>query len=633
MIDATSNAGGAEFMRSIVSSAAVVLLLVARSGADEATPSAAPQTLEQLDERLAKQFKDDGIPGAAVAVIENGALAFVKGYGVADRATGTAVTPDTVFRAGSISKSLTGIAIMTAVQDGKLSLDGRLKDLAPELGFTNPWEQTDPVRLVHLLEHTTGWPDISLRVLTTEGKGWTLLRGVQETSPEFVCRWKPGRFAVYNNAGPAVAGVILEEATGQDFAAYVRERVLRPMGIATGDFELSPDLAARLSKSYGTGGEETPFQHIILPPSGSLDVSVRELSQLVRFYLGRGTIDGREILAPASVARIERSESTLASGSGFAGYGYGLGNVPFPDKGATFRGHNGGIDSFTSLYGYSQAANAGYVLLANGGEGVDIARPAARLVQEYLTRSLPPRATPTAAVDPARLEAAAGFYRVITPSNAFTRPYQEVLGLARVKASQGKLVIGGKEFFPTDEHTFRRADREAPTLAFVEGEGRTYKLSAFNAAVKEPWWWVLVMASVLGLLALGALVGLVMSPFWLIAWLRGRLATRGGAGVRLLPLLACAALAVTFGLPLGYLASGAIPEALRLARPGPYSYLILVSSLLFPLLALLGLWRAIATAGVGPFVRLYAALTSLAVLAFSAYAASIGWIGARTWTM
>src|SRR5262249_22353876 len=364
-----------------------------------------------------------------------GAIAFLKGYGVADRAKGTPVTPETVFRAGSISKSLTGIAIMTAVEDGKLSLDGRLKDLAPEVAFANPWEDTDPVRLVHLLEHTTGWPDISLRVLTTDGKGWTLLRGVKESSSEFVSRWPPGRFSVYNNAGPAVAGVILEKATSQEFNSYMRERVLRPMGIATGDFELTPELAGRLSTSYCAGNVESPCQEIILGPAGSLDVSVKELAQLVRFYLANGTVDGRAILNPASVARIERSESTLASPVGFAEHGYGLGNVPFPDKGVTFRGHNGGIDSFTSVYGYARAANAGYVLLANGGQGVDIARPAARLVQDYLTRDRGLHPPPTVSVAAARLEADAGFYRPVTPSNRLTRPYQEVLGLARVKAS------------------------------------------------------------------------------------------------------------------------------------------------------------------------------------------------------
>src|SRR5262249_30198728 len=120
---------------------AVVGLAIGPSGrADEPTPPAPPRSLAELDERLAKQFAADAVPGAAVAVIEDGALAFVKGYGVADRAKGTPVTPDTVFRAGSISKSLTGIAIMTAVEDGKLSLEGRLKDLAPEVAFVNPWE-------------------------------------------------------------------------------------------------------------------------------------------------------------------------------------------------------------------------------------------------------------------------------------------------------------------------------------------------------------------------------------------------------------------------------------------------------------------------------------------------------------
>jgi CubicO group peptidase (beta-lactamase class C family) len=620
-------------MRSLALSAAVVVMLVASSGADEAKPGAAPQTLEQLDERLAKQFKDDGIPGAAVAVVEDGALAFVKGYGLADKAKGVAVTPDTVFRAGSISKSLTGIAIMTAVQDGKLSLDSRLRDLAPEVKFANPWEQTDPVRLVHLLEHTTGWPDISLRVLTTDRKDWTLQRGVQESSPEFVCRWKPGRFAIYNNAGPAVAGLVLERASGEGFDAYMRERVLRPMGIATGDFELTPELASRLSKSYASDGSETPFQHIILGPSGSLDTSARELSQLVRFYLGRGTVDGREILTPASVERLERGESTLASASGFAEYAYGLGNIAFPDTGATFRGHNGGIDSFSSVYGYSQAAKAGYVLLANGGGGVNIAQPAAQLVQAYLTRKLPHWPVATAGVDAADLAAAAGVYRSITPSNTLTHPYQEILGLRWVKAGQGRLVVGGHDYFPAGGRVFGRADRETPSFAFVEADGRTYRLQVITAAVKERPWRVAAIAAVLGLLVLGALVGLLMSPIWLVAGLRGRLGARGGAGVRLLPLLAVIALLVTFGLPFGYLVSGAIPEALRLAHPGPYSYAILASSLLFPLLALLGLWRALVAPDVGRIVRLYAALTSLAVLAFSAYAAAIGWLPARTWTM
>jgi len=592
-----------------------------------------PKSIEELDKLLARQFQDDAIPGVAVAVVENGQVAFTKGYGVADKANATPVTPDTVFRAASISKSFTGIAVMTAVQDGKVKLDDRLKDIAPDVKFVNPWEDTDPVRLAHLIEHTTGWPDISLRVLTTEGKGWPLARGVEFTSPEFVSRWKPGRFAVYNNAGPAVAGLILERASGRNFNTYMRERVLRPMGVATGDFGLTPELGARLSKSYDASGAQTPFQNIILPPAGSLDINVKELAQLVRFFLGRGTVDGNKILAPESVARIERGETTVASTAGFAPYNYGLGNAAFPDKGPLFRGHNGGIDSFTSVYGYSLEANAGYVMLANGGNGVDIGRPAAQLIQSYLTRNLQPNPAPIVAVDHAKLAAYAGLYRNITPSNTLTQPYQQVLGLRWVTADNGKISMNGTDFFPTSEHTFRRADRDAPTAAFVSDAEGTYRFSAFDAAIKEPTWRAILIVATLALLVLGTVSGLVLLPIWLIALIRGRLADRGGVLVRVLPLLAIGALLTTFALPFSYLGSGAIPDALALATPGPYSYAIFAFSIAFPIFGALGLWRGVVTSDANMFIRGYAVLTSLAVLLFSAYCTAIGWVGAQTWTM
>ncbi|HXU29129.1 MAG TPA: serine hydrolase domain-containing protein, partial [Thermoanaerobaculia bacterium] len=487
-------------------------------GKDPAT--SAPKNLAELDARLAASFTEAGIPGATVAIVENGEVVLAKGYGFADVAAKKPATADSVFRAGSISKSLTGIAVMTLVEQGKLSLDARLAELAPEVKFQNPWEATDPVRLVHLLEHTTGWPDISLRVLLLDGKGWSLLRGVQNASPDFVCRWKPGLHPVYNNAAPAVAGVILAKAAGQDFDGYLRDRVLRPMGMATADFSLPADLAARMAKSYDPDGKETYYQTITLAPAGSLATSARELAQLVRFFLGRGTVDGRQVLSPASVERIERSESSMAGRAGLTN-GYGLGNAPLFDRGPTFRGHNGGIDSFTSVYGYSLRNNSGYVLMANGGKGVDFAMPLSHLVEAYLTRGLPPIAVPVAPAgatgeNPA-LERFAGLYRPITYPNALIRPFQEILGLSRVSARGGKLISGGHEFTPVGDHGFQRADRDQPSLAFVEDGGETYKLSALGSARKEPLWGALLIVTTLGLIVLGLLISIVMLPVWLIA--------------------------------------------------------------------------------------------------------------------
>jgi CubicO group peptidase (beta-lactamase class C family) len=584
----------------------VAALLVARPAcADETRP---PVNIQQLDRRLGEIFHAGKIPGASVAIIENGTITFAKGYGYADVAKKIPATADTPFRAGSISKAFTAIAVMQMVEQHKLSLDAKLADIAPEVHFVNPWEKTSPVRLVNLLEHTTGWPDISTRVLTKDEKNWSVLQGVQFASTEFVSRWAPGRFTVYNNAGPAVAAIALEKASGTPFDVYMREAVLRPMGMPSADFELTPDIAARISKSYAPDGSESPYENIVLRPAGSLNVSARELAQLVRFYLFKGSLDGRLILSPQSVARIERSESNLGSSVGYV-YGYALANAIFPDSGPTFRGHNGSIDSFTSVMGYNRRSHCGYVLMANGGEGVDFATPVAHLVQAYLTRNLTMSPPPTAYVNP------------------------ETLNIAHVAAVNGRLIVSGTDFLPVSAHLFRRYDREDPSLAFVDDGGRVYKIGAFNAAMKEPLWLMASIFLVGAVCALGAVIGIVMVIPWIYFAARGRLSDRGGLMMRLAPLAATVALGITLALPLMVLTSASEGAVRWLAEIGPYSVTILVCSLLFPIFALAGLVLAVRNTGARMIVRGYVGIACIGLLAVSIYLASVGWIPMQSWTM
>src|SRR4051812_16243680 len=102
--------------------AAIAAAFVLSGGIAEAKH---PETLEQLDTLLAARFKEDKVPGATVAIIENGQVVMTKNYGVADIETKAPVTDDTVFRAGSISKSFTGIGVMTLVEEGRLDLNGK----------------------------------------------------------------------------------------------------------------------------------------------------------------------------------------------------------------------------------------------------------------------------------------------------------------------------------------------------------------------------------------------------------------------------------------------------------------------------------------------------------------------------
>ncbi len=613
--------------------ATLIGMLLLGPGAHAAARDAAPPgNIEALDRQLAALFKTDAVPGASVVLIENGQIVFEKGYGYADVDRQIPATAQTPFRAGSISKGLTSIGVMTLVERGKLALDTPLHVIAPEIAFTNPWEQTDPVRLVHLLEHTTGWPDIATRVLAKSEPAWSTLQGITFSSPEFTSRWKPGTFSVYNNAGPAVAGYAIEKVTGMTFDDYMRATILVPMGMRNADFALTPALAGSMAKSYGANGVPTPYQHIVLKPAGSLVVSAHELAQLARLYIGRGSVDGRQILTPESVARIERAESNLGAKVGFTN-GYGLGNTPIPDSGIAFHGHNGSIDSFTSVLGYSLRNGSGYVLMANGGEGVDFGGPAAHLIQSWLTRGLPLNPPATVPLSAAELQKYAGFYRTITPSNDLLRPYAEILGLSRVVAGEGKLVLRGKDYLPTGQHGFRRADRNEATLAFVEQDGQVFKIGAASAQKKVALWYMMGLWLLGAVLVLGLLVGIVMLIPWLIAYFRGRLAGKGGLPFRLLPLAAIAALAVTLALPILAFSDSGGTAVLQLAGIGPHSLLILVCSVLYPLLALTGLVWTARNRAAPRWIRGYVGLTSLALVSIAACAAAIGWLPLRTWVM
>ncbi len=609
-----------------------LLLFYAGAHAAPSEPTL-PANVEALDRQLGSLFKAGAVPGASVVLIENGRITFEKGYGFADVARQIPASVHTPFRAASITKSLTAIGVMAQVERGRLTLDTPLHTIAPEIAFSNRWEQTDPVRIVHLLEHTTGWPDIAVRVLAKSEAAWSTLEGITYSSPEFISRWRPGTFTVYNNAGPAVAAYAIEKVTGQTFDGYMRSTIFEPMGMHGADMSLTPALARSMAKSYGPGGDPTPYQHIVLKPAGSLVVSAHELAQLARLYIGRGSVDGRRILTPESVARIERAESNLGAKSGFSN-SYGLGNVPIADSGVTFRGHNGSIDSFTSVLGYTlRRGGSGYVVMANGGAGVDFAEPVAHLIQSWLMRGEPLDPPATVRLSQAALEKYAGDYRTITAPNALMQPYADMFGTSMVSAAPGKLVISGNDYLPIGEHSFRRADRSEATLAFIEHDGQVFKINATSAQQKVGRWQLLTKGLLAAVLLLAALMGLVMLIPWVIAQRRGLLAHQGGLLLRLAPVGAVAACAVTLVLPLLVLSESGGTAVQKLAGIGAYCLLIFAASLAYPVLAVAGVALAVRQRSARASIRLYAGLSSTALLGIAVYAAAIGWLPLRTWSM
>ncbi len=205
-----------------------------------------------------------------------------------------------------------------------MSLDDKLSDLAPEIEFENEWESTDPVRIVHLLEHTTGWDDIHLPEYGhNDATPATLKEGLDFHPHSRVSRWKPGSRMTYCNAGPPVAAYILQKITGQDFEDYVQENFFAPMGMQTMTYRLSADVEAKGVTLYDNRNTPQDYWHIIMRPSGSINSSTTDMQKLVSFFVNRGAVDGEQLISLASLQRMERVESTPAAAAGQE-VGYGL---------------------------------------------------------------------------------------------------------------------------------------------------------------------------------------------------------------------------------------------------------------------------------------------------------------------
>ncbi|HEV2704977.1 MAG TPA: serine hydrolase domain-containing protein [Pyrinomonadaceae bacterium] len=180
---------------------------------------------DRIDQYVRAQMEQRHVPGVAIAVVRAGRVVKARGYGLASVEHNVAVTPETVFEIGSVSKQLTAAAIMLLVEEGKVELDAPVGRYVPEA--PPAWSG---VTVRHLLTHTSGL------------RNYTGLTGFELTErltrAEFVRRisqhpsnFAPGASWSYGNTNYNLLGFIIEAASGRPYWQFMRERIFRPLGM------------------------------------------------------------------------------------------------------------------------------------------------------------------------------------------------------------------------------------------------------------------------------------------------------------------------------------------------------------------------------------------------------------------
>lgn len=403
--------------------------------------------------------------------------------GVADRDSGRKVTADTLFRIGSITKTFNALAVLVLVEQGRLDLDTPVRKIIADVPFENPWAETHPVRVVHLLEHSSGLLDITREEFDHNEPFPTLEAAFSWRQQGRVVQWPPGMHHVYSNANAGLVGLVIERVSGQGYRRFMTEQLLQPMAMHTAGLADDQGTRERLATGYDTDGKTTiPYWHMIFPPLGAINATPREMGVLVELFLRNGKPGNRQLLDAVSIARMEQPETTLAASRGLS-YGYGLGLDQSLHNGFIWYGHGGDGDGYLSRFAYNRQVDAGYFLTINAFNNVALDEMEDR-VREHLMFGLTPRQPVNADIGADTLRKLTGTYVAVTRRFPWQSPAQLDADRLRVVVEDGELYTrtenGRSRLIPVDEHRFRRESQPFATIAIINADGDTYLQAEFG---------------------------------------------------------------------------------------------------------------------------------------------------------
>lgn len=288
---------------------------------DRAAPAPAP-----IDQEIRRHMAEGGLVGAAAAILVDGEVVWKAGFGLADRETGRPFTTDTVMNIASISKTVTGVALMRAVEHGRLSLDTDVGEILP-FPVRNPHHPDQPITLRQLATHTSGLVDRwdvyaasyhfgrdAPRPLGDFLAGY-LVPGGKDYARENFLDAAPGTHREYSNIGAGLAGFAVESATGRTLDAWTQEQVFRPLGMTRTRWRIDAmpmdDHATLHVAQDGIAVAIQPYA-VTTWPDGGLRTSVDDLSRFFAMLLQGGTLNGTRVLERRSVEEMVRLQFTAA---------------------------------------------------------------------------------------------------------------------------------------------------------------------------------------------------------------------------------------------------------------------------------------------------------------------------------
>lgn len=299
------------------------------------------QSKAQKIDDLMMLYNSYGLFNGSALVAEHGTVFLKKGYGSANFEWGIPNQPDTKFRLGSVTKQFTSMLIMQLVQQGKISLDGKITDYLPNY----PRKTGDKITIHHLLTHTSGIPNYTSFPnfrREMERNAYTP-EAFMKTFADSALQFEPGTKWSYSNSGYFVLGAIIERVTGTTYEQVLTENILKPLKMTGTGYDHSAEILTKRAAGYerrGRGYVNAPYLDMSLPYSaGSMYSTVEDL------YLWDQALYTDKLLSETNKTRMFTPFLSEYA------YGWGINRSPLGNTSETIETiqHGGGINGFNTV--------------------------------------------------------------------------------------------------------------------------------------------------------------------------------------------------------------------------------------------------------------------------------------------
>jgi CubicO group peptidase (beta-lactamase class C family) len=341
-----------------------------------APPTITPELLADLDTTVPAAMITFDIPGAAIALVQDGQVVYAKGFGVRNRTTGAPFTPDTVHRIGSAAKSMTSMLVATQVDAGLLEWDTPVRSIYPDFQLPTP-ELTSRTTVRQLMGMGTGLGEHPIGLYFDRLTPRRFVAGLATLPVLF----PPGTAFHYNNPVYAMGGYVGALARGvpiprllRAYTAAMKAHLFDPIGMPTTAVTDHPDrLSDNYAVSYGyhlPDGVIPRYELPFLPlragaPSGAVGTTLHDMARYVITQLNGGLApNGTRIVSAQNLTETWQPQTPVTETSAY-GMGWGTAHV----QGVHLLNHTGSVDAFRTVMTLFPDAKIGILIFANSESG------------------------------------------------------------------------------------------------------------------------------------------------------------------------------------------------------------------------------------------------------------------------